>query len=288
MKLILSRKGFEPSAGGVPSPNFPDGTMVSVPIPDKRSIIRYGDIATEHGPLGSIVEDLTDGGVPASHRAHIDPDVIPSSLPREPGWRALFGQTAAAQGHLRNKGVGTGDLFVFFGLFRRVSKVGGKYVWRNDSRPCHVIWGWFEVDEAMPFNALNGRNLAWAKYHPHFHRPDDTKHVVYIARKTATIFDGSGTVLPGAGAFRRYSRSLQLTDDLSDKVSSWSMPGWLFPGEARTPLSYHAESQRWERRGDKVILNSAARGQEFVLDCDQYPEAIGWAYDLIQNNEHYA
>ena len=38
------------------------------------------------------------------------------------GWQPLFGQDSAAETHLRNQGVGTGDIFLFFGLFRRVEQ----------------------------------------------------------------------------------------------------------------------------------------------------------------------
>ena len=41
MKVILSRKGFDSSNGGCPSPILPDGTLLSLPIPtddrDRRS-----------------------------------------------------------------------------------------------------------------------------------------------------------------------------------------------------------------------------------------------------------
>ena len=60
MKLILSRKGFDSSYGKVPSPIFPDDRMLSLPIPDKSSVIKYSDISsgTEHslsqtGPFDS-------------------------------------------------------------------------------------------------------------------------------------------------------------------------------------------------------------------------------------------
>lgn len=36
MKIILSRKGFDSSVGGVASPLFPDGTLLSLPIPDPQ------------------------------------------------------------------------------------------------------------------------------------------------------------------------------------------------------------------------------------------------------------
>ena len=42
MKLIFSRKGFDSSAGGIPSPILPDGRMISLPIPanpyDKKTL----------------------------------------------------------------------------------------------------------------------------------------------------------------------------------------------------------------------------------------------------------
>ncbi|MBA3801209.1 MAG: hypothetical protein H0X18_19410 [Geodermatophilaceae bacterium] len=44
MKLILSRKGFDSAAGGCPSPILEDGSMLSLPIPDRTSPIRYRDI----------------------------------------------------------------------------------------------------------------------------------------------------------------------------------------------------------------------------------------------------
>lgn len=34
MKIILSRKGFDSSAGGVASPILPGGEMISLPIPE--------------------------------------------------------------------------------------------------------------------------------------------------------------------------------------------------------------------------------------------------------------
>ena len=43
MKVILSRKGFDSSYGGYPSPILPDGRMVSLPIPLDDDI-RYFDL----------------------------------------------------------------------------------------------------------------------------------------------------------------------------------------------------------------------------------------------------
>jgi hypothetical protein len=46
MRIVLSRKGFDSGSGGCPSPIFPDGSMLALPIPDRRSTVRYCDIAS--------------------------------------------------------------------------------------------------------------------------------------------------------------------------------------------------------------------------------------------------
>ncbi len=64
MKIILSRKGFDSSVnyGRVASPIFPDGSLVSMPIPSVAAgSIPYGKIKAPFGSVGPLAEDLTDG-----------------------------------------------------------------------------------------------------------------------------------------------------------------------------------------------------------------------------------
>lgn len=285
MKLILSRKGFDSSAGGVPSPIFRDNRMVSLPIPDKESPVTYADISYNGDSLGTLVSHLTSGRLPPYYRAHIDPDLVHDSLPRLPNWRPIFGQTGQAQSHLRNNEVGAGDLFLFFGLFRRVEMLNGSYTWIRNARPCHIIWGWLQVAEVLQLGNSRPHGYEWAEYHPHFNRGADPNNVVYLARRHLLIEELVQN-LPGAGIFPRFSFSRQLTAPHAENVSTWELPGWFHPGEYRTPLTYHGDTQRWQKRADRTVLKSAARGQEFVLDCDEYPEAVQWACDLIRSNDN--
>lgn len=282
MKLILSRKGFDSSAGGVPSPIFPDGRMLSFPIPDKKSAIAYEDISHEGGSLGDLVTELTDGRIPPHYRAHIDPDLNIDSLPRLPDWRPIFGQASQAQSHLRNNNVGAGDLFLFFGLFRRVEVVHGSYKWVRGDRPCHVIWGWMQIGEILPLGESQPLGCEWAEYHPHFHRGRDPNNVLYVASRHL-LLKGATEDIPGADVFGRFSPDRMLTAEDAETVSTWDLPAWFFPGKVRQPLTYHSDPQRWQKRGDRTLLRSVARGQEFVLDCDEYPEAIDWVHDLIRD-----
>lgn len=117
MKIILSRKGFDSSAGGASSPILPDGTLLSLPIPDtsRTSNIRCEDIRANGVSIGIVVEDLTKQKITRRDFAHLDPDLRASAYPRLPDWRPLFGQSDQSQTHLKNEGVTVGDLFLFFG-----------------------------------------------------------------------------------------------------------------------------------------------------------------------------
>ena len=52
MKIIFSRKGFDSVSGRVPSPILPDGRLLSLPIPDKGSSIRYDDLLAYRSMMG--------------------------------------------------------------------------------------------------------------------------------------------------------------------------------------------------------------------------------------------
>lgn len=75
MKLVLSRKGFDSSYGGWPSPILEDGRMIPLPIPYPRSPHRYRDIEVDGINLGDLVPELTKGAVRATKTAHWDPQL---------------------------------------------------------------------------------------------------------------------------------------------------------------------------------------------------------------------
>ncbi|MFG6178187.1 hypothetical protein ACGTN6_13150 [Halomonas sp. THAF12] len=280
MKLILSRKGFDTSAGGVPNPILPDGRLLALPIPDARATAAYEDITQQGEPLGPLVADLTRGKIAPSARAHLDPDLRADQRPRAPGWRPLFGQMGAAQSHLRNQGVGPGDLFLFFGLFRDVERVDGRWRFVSASRPRHVLWGWLQVADILALGDHLPVGFEWAHDHPHCQHLGTPRNMLYIASPRLTS-DGRDVGLPGAGIFSRYATRHRLTAPNAETVSAWELPAWFQPRKGQPPLTYHADPRRWRRCSDRVALQAVARGQEFVLDGEQYPEAIPWARELI-------
>jgi len=282
MKIIFSRKGFDSSSGGNPSPILPDGRMVSLPIPDKESPIRYGDIRWQEYNLGSLVSDLTDGRTRASYFAHLDPDINRESFSRHSEWQPIFGQTGAAQGHLRKNCVQAGDIFLFFGLFRNVIANTGRFAWDTRSPLRHVLWGWLQIEEVLKVDECNLPRYEWAKYHPHFHRNSDTNNTLYVAPRYLTLPGVAAEGLVGAGVFRHFQEQLVLTASAATTPSQWELPQWFYPRDGKCPLTYHSDMARWKRTESGTRLNVVARGQEFILDTRNFPEAIEWLKGLLE------
>jgi len=279
VKLILSRKAFDSSAGGVANPILDDGLMIPLPIPDKQSKIRYEELAIGGENLGIVASDLTRGRTKPDHFAHLDPDLSPTSYPREVGWRPLFGQSGAAQRVLEREGVGVGDLFLFFGWFRRATRSAGRLRFVQGAPDMHVFWGWLQIGEVI--SVENVTPPPWMGYHPHVAFQGRGAHnTLYVASETLTL-DGVPAEAPGAGTFHTYSDRLRLTKPGSSSRSLWKLPHWFTPQPGRPALGYHTDPERWASNGEDVLLRSVARGQEFVLDAALYPEAGAWVRELL-------
>lgn len=300
MKIILSRKGFDGSAGGCPSPIFEDGSMISLPIP---AVGRFGrDYASINSPrkefshLGQLIRQLRSGKAGKLSKAHLDPDLKKESLNLRPrNWRGIFGQSFISQRHLDLHCVGEGDLFLFFGLFREVSLNSGTKMGYVRGKPKHVIWGWLKVQKKFSLPNKTQRRAVpvapdWAMYHPHveYWKNEKKPNAIYVAAERLTPTSDT----PGWGVFPKYKDELRLSCQGSANakglVSLWQVPPWMYPwkegGGERDALSHHRLKKRWKRldSGD-VTLQSVGRGQEFILDSEQYPEAQQWAEHLIES-----
>ena len=58
-------------------------------------------------------------------------------------------------------------------------------------------------------------------------------------------------------------------------MSQWTVPSWL----GRKGLTYHGDAARWSVPGE---LSVVARGQEFVCDVGDDPEALAWIERVIE------
>lgn len=295
MRIILSRKGFDSTSGGVPSPIFNDETMISLPIPRKSNLMyrQIRSIRSEFQHLGNIVEPLTEYRLSDSCCAHLDPDLDSRLIDRETDWRGIFGQNGNSQRHLAQ--VKKGDLFLFFGLFRKVG-LGGKtgIRYRRGEPPMHVIYGWLRVGDVYRIPEQKDEVPVWANYHPHiqFQEIESAPNVIYVAAEKL----GPQSDLSGWGVFPRFREELCLTDltptvdgkgSPRGRLTRWRLPAWLYPWQEpkRTPLSQFPNPKDWSVPDGKwTVLDTSKgrKGQESILQCNEYPEALTWAINLIE------
>ncbi len=281
MKIILSRKGFDSKAGGIASPILPSGELCWLPIPEpfpNQHSMRYEEIRLGEHALGAIAHDLTRGKIRPDMVAHLDPDLNFNSIPRAEGWRPIFGQAGAAERHLQNQSVKAGDVFVFFGWFKQVELAGG-YRYVRGASDLHVIFGWLQIEQRI---SVNERSLipSWASEHPHCRGIKRSKlDSVYVS--TNQLSSPNAVVnQPGAGTFKRFDPALCLTAPGKSR-RFWQLPSWFRPKDKKPVLTYHKSSNFYPLENDCVLLKSACLGQEFVLDCEEYPEAIDWLSNIL-------
>ncbi|MEZ4662099.1 MAG: hypothetical protein R2911_31495 [Caldilineaceae bacterium] len=288
MKLILSRKGFDSASGGVANPILPDGRLCPLPIPDVRAQRRYCDMQLANGSLparyshlGALVAELTGGKTGADACGHLDPDLTAHSVARADGWRPAFGQTGAALGHLHNQAIGPGDLFLFYGWFRRVELVDDRLQYVAIAPDMHVIYGWLQVESVFyPARCADADIPAWLRDHPHCAPDFARQNAIYVARERLALAGVDGRIA-GGGLFPACRPARQLTAAESARRSLWRLPGWFYPPAPEQALSYHGKMERWQRQGEHALLRTVGRGQEFVLDCAHYPRCAAWLAELF-------
>lgn len=284
MKVVLSRKGFDSSAGGFPSPHLLDsGRLISFPIPEDENVntgVYYSDLRVNQDySYLDLMEQLGIKKYSNGTSVHLDPDINFSVLQRNHhSWKGLFGQSSAAQAHLANKKIKAGDLFLFFGWFKDVVKTASGYRYVNGTHR-HIIWGYMQVGEIEIIEKW-GKYDSWKLPHPHYLFRDRDMNTAYIAA-TSLSFDNS---IQGFGTFK-YDESLVLTQTGQRKRSVWKLPSFFYPSRG-TKMSYHknicSKSGKtiWELSDNYCTLQSVGRGQEFVIEDNKEVEA--WAINLIR------
>jgi len=265
-KVILSRKGYDSSYGGGSSPIMPNGDLISIPIPanEKEKGISYSKI--RYGNK-SYLEIMTELGmkIPKSKTGHFDPDLIRNAYKRKENWNGIFGQQGAALTHLENQSVEEGDIFLFFGSFKRTYRNPTLHFERDYAR--HIIFGYLIVGEIAE---IDEKQNPIFNEHPHFQNKElfAPRNTVYLANSEKDY-----------GVFK-FRNELVLTKNGFPK-SLWQLPMIFHPSRG-TLISRHSEKD-FEIRDEAVFLRTRGIGQDFVVSGN--PEITKWAKKLIKESE---
>ncbi len=275
MKVIFSRKGFDSQFGGFPSPILPDGRLISLPIPNKRDSVTYSDLLLRDGGnyfdlmmglKGRVKYDNTWNDLTSSTGCHLDPDLYRDVIPRNNGWKPIFGQMDAAQTHLENEGVKEGDVFLFYGTFRLTEYLDGRLKFVRNDAPKHIIFGYLQIGKILKVDEKQ-KCPSWMENHPHTteRRRKAKKNTIYVA----TDYLSWNSKLNGAGTFL-FDDRLVLTKNGFSK-SRWGLSD-IFK---QVKISCHTD-KNWKPEG---YFQTNGIGQEFVVHADNQVEK--WVKDLI-------
>jgi hypothetical protein len=262
MKIVFSRKGFDSTAGGYPSLIFPDGTLFSIPIPSTGDKYKYKELDAhyEGDSIQSILNDLTNNQIrcqewlPCDYSSgeqfcHYDP-----MLYSEPSFTGIaLGQVNAAEGHLRNQNVGKGDIFLFYGWFRRVSKSDGTWGYTENEPDVHLIWSYMSIGDVIRLDTNDQQDSALGRYsflvsHPHVGEQGSNKNSIYISDKYR---------------YFQYHKKRCLTDMKKYRGrATWRLPEVFDKPEAFSFLN------NFTQENDEVVISYRGYGQEFVLNLD--------------------
>ena len=304
MKIILSRKGFDSQYGKIKSPILKNGTLLSLPIPQENDTQTfdklwhddktYIDIIKELKPNWQYPANKKSGTIPIKieQTVHLDPDLRKDTLKGRPeDWKAIFGQSAAAQGHLNNQGVDIGDIFLFFGTFAETKEVNGKLVYdtkTNYPDGAHVIFGYLQIGEIIKLNNPQDYDALqldpfrnYAKNHPHAYKKyldqndkPRKNNCMYVASEKLTSLDLD---LPGAGTLIIDKNKKRVLSKKGMNKSQWDYP---FVDFKNLKISYHGK-----KAFQDGYFQSAAKGQEFVIDTKGdnklEDELKKWVLDII-------
>jgi hypothetical protein len=301
-KIILSRKGFDSSAGGDYSPFDPStGKYIVLPIPERKkdwkisNPLKFQDVKIRRYHLSEIdVSNLKElitvlglrceirGRDPLTRRTtaekseycHFDPWLGPCPwLETESDHKVgVLGQQGIAEKHLRSEHVGIGSLFLFFNRFvpiRGRENVMGFAI--DTKKGAYFIYGWLVVGRKVEtYSDISNPEIE--RRHPHATKdyfemqPDNA---LYIAADTLSL---NGFTYLGCGYFPRLSKKLLLTSEKDCQTpTKWELPAFFYERELRP--TYMMKDWRWKKEEgwSTCFVKIPFRGQEFVFkpsnDC---------------------
>ena len=253
-RVILSRKGFDSKYGGRPSPVFKNGSLFSLPIPQfSKSPTKYKALEFNGISGTQALREVASNKVAPEDYCHYDP-----ALNQRIG---LFGQAGSAQTELLNNGVSIGDMFLFFGWFRKSDKT---------KIDMHLIFGWLQIDEIISGDK-NIKTFLKIENLNHPHNPD------FKTYKNNTLYVGRNNF----GLFKNISEDLILTASGYSK-SMWELPKRYFKNSKDMKANVFLNRLKWFHNKHFLVNTNIGPGQEFILDSKKFPDVAAWAKKLTK------
>lgn len=246
MKAILSRKGMDSEAGGMPSPILPDGTLLSLPIPDSTSGKPYADLTYQGQSLQELIRQLRPQfNFAEKKNCHLDPDIYDELSGRPDDWLPAFGQHGNSAIHLDKQEVDIGDVFLFYGMFQKTKyRKDNTLQYVRGAPKLHIIYGYMRIGEIVRDPQRIQSQYSW---HPHAFNAERENNRLYIP-------DAYGTF--------HFDEKLVLTKPGQKSRRLWALPSFF--ASKGIKISWQGDNTPVLKDG-YAELNSVCKGQEFVV-----------------------
>lgn len=294
-RIIISRKGFDGTAGGIDSPIFENGKILSFPIPE-ASDINYDDLfflddSGNEVLYSKILKDLDYNFDKNGNTCHLDPDLLQHNQYNKPEKKyAIFGQADSAEGYLRKRvEVRKGDIFLFFGRFKKVIKNSNGCYEYSEKNSINVIWGYLQVGKILKDKEIIDENNEYS-WHPHVKNEKylfaekNKKNTLYVASDYLDIgdeikLDGK---YKGYGVFK-YSNDNEVYLNRVLTSPGESMSTWKYQKFYDDENIYKVD--RKNSKKNKGFVQYLGQWQEIGLkndDTDLYKKQLEWLKEIIE------
>ncbi len=258
MKVILSRKGFEPTHGGIPSPILPDGTLLLLPKPMEDGYVSYKDLYYQgisyYDIATSLNKDLHDTLMNA--RCHSGCYLPPDSYSPPLEWFPAYPRTGLLEKHLNKQRVSVGDIFLFYGWFRQTEYTKDhqlRYV--EDAPEQNIVFGYFQIGAIIKDISYLSKQFS-TQLRSFMEEFQNSHNTIYLPTQKLSYNNQQ----PGCMALS-YSSSLVLTKP-GCHYNHWKLPDLLCAPDVT--ISYH-NNRTYGFVTGKDYFKASSIGEEFVI-----------------------
>lgn len=272
MRVILSRKGFESTHEGIPSPILPDGTLLLLPKPDNDGYVSYKEFYCEGTSYYDIAVSLDSKMQDVLKDARCNSSCYIAKSDHRPPlkWFPAYLRTGPLESHLNRQRVSVGDLFLFYGCFRQTEYDANHHLRFVPNAPeQNIIFSYFQIGAIIKNLSFISSHFQWP-LHTLIDKDTSIQHTIYLPTKKLSYNNQQ----PGFDILS-YSQKLVLTKP-GLHYYQWQLPDFLCAPDVK--ISYHNNRNNGFLSG-KDYFKSSSIGEEFVIHGTY--DLQRWVHSLI-------
>ncbi len=279
MKVILSRKGFEPTHGGIPSPIMPDGTLLLLPKPVEDGAISYHDLSYKGLSYYDIVLSLDKLQKESldKFRTHSGCYIMPENHTPPLEWYPAYFHNGLLESHLNRQNISVGDIFLFYGWFRQ-TEYDNKHQLRfvPDAPELNIVFAYFQIGAIIKDISFFSKQYNW-QLHTFINKTDNVPSTIYLPTKKLSYNNHQ----PGCDILP-YSSGQILTKP-GYHYYQWQLPEFLCAPDVT--ITYHNNRNNGFISG-KNYFKASAICEEFVIHGTY--DLKQWVHSMIHTLEFAA